>query len=722
MAASRSPSRPRRTVSPATVPERKPPLPPQPSGWQILWKRCTASCSTTCVLERFKKLVPAAEWVPRYRWRQQLAGDLSAGLVVAVMHVPQGLGYALLAGAAPVGGLYVALLPVFVYALFGTSRHISMGTFAVTCLMTGQIVSEHAGDGVTPEEVVSMVSLWCGLLLLALWVLRLGALCRVLSETLVSAITTGAAVHVFTSQLLEALGVARDAPKHHGLLRLVYTYGDLFSGSLPPRLPAIATALITIAVLVVYQLAVPKLVGRWLSAELVVLVVTTVTASQVDFSASYIVGGGTGGGSGRSGGSATAVHPELIASANEESAMSGEVVCMGVDTSRDECRDDGGKEAMWNMSVVGPVPSGLPKLRDPVSDWKLMGAVAVGSLGVAAVSFAVSTSMALLLARGRYRVRLNQELLAQGLAAVASAVSGGVPPSASLSRSLLQRDAGGSTQLAGLVSCAVLLAVVQGAGPLFEPLPRAVLAAVIIVALRGMVMAASRDVPRMFRLSLLDGGVWVASFLGVVLLDTALGLLLGVALSLLFLVVRGAAPRVQVLGMLAAAKGPPAYVELDGNAAAVERPGVRVVRLLAGAALAFPSRDELREQVFGAVGVEPARVLELQRLALAAEPDSAQQRDLLERAEQAATPQWRVRAGAAPQPRRLTHVVLDLSTVTSCDFSSARSLELLAAIYEAIDVTMVLVLQQPLYSLESVLSVDAAVRMIGGVREEEGED
>ncbi|XP_047115630.1 sulfate anion transporter 1-like [Schistocerca piceifrons] len=662
MAASRSPPRPRRTVSPATVPERKPPLPLQLSGWQILWKRCTASCSTACVLERFKKLVPAAEWVPRYRWRQQLAGDLSAGLVVAVMHVPQGLGYALLAGAAPVGGLYVALLPVFVYALFGTSRHISMGTFAVTCLMTGQIVSEHAGDGVTPEEVVSMVSLWCGLLLLALWVLRLGALCRVLSETLVSAITTGAAVHVFTSQLLEALGVARDAPKHHGLLRLVYTYGDLFSGSLPPRLPAIATALITIAVLVVYQLAVPKLVGRWLSAELVVLVVTTVTASQVDFS------------------------------------------------------------ARWNMSVVGPVPSGLPKLRDPVSDWKLMGAVAVGSLGVAAVSFAVSTSMALLLARGRYRVRLNQELLAQGLTAVASAVSGGVPPSASLSRSLLQRDAGGSTQLAGLVSCAVLLAVVQGAGPLFEPLPRAVLAAVIIVALRGMVMAASRDVPRMFRLSLLDGGVWVASFLGVVLLDTALGLLLGVALSLLFLVVRGAAPRVQVLGMLAAAKGPPAYVELDGNAAAVERPGVRVVRLLAGAALAFPSRDELREQVFGAVGVEPARVLELQRLALAAEPDSAQQRDLLERAEQAATPQWRVRAGAAPQPRRLTHVVLDLSTVTSCDFSSARSLELLAAIYEAIDVTVVLVLQQPLYSLESVLSVDAAVRMIGGVSEEEGED
>ncbi|XP_049814030.1 solute carrier family 26 member 10-like [Schistocerca nitens] len=638
MAARRSPPRPRQTSSPATVPERKP-LPLQLSGWQILWKRCTASCSTACVLERFKKLVPAAEWVPRYRWRQQLAGDLSAGLVVAVMHVPQGLGYALLAGGDPVAGIYVALLPVFVYALFGTSRHISMGTFAVTCLMTGQvllkIVSEHAGDGVTPEEVVSMVSLWCGLLLLALWVLRLGAVCRVLSETLVSAITTGAAVHVFTSQLLEALGVARDAPKHHGLLRLVYTYGDLFSGSLPPRLPAIATALITISVLVIYQLAVPKLVSRWLSAELVVLVVTTVTASQVDFS------------------------------------------------------------GRWNISVVGPVPSGLPRLRDPVSDWKLMGAVAVGSLGVAAVSFAVSTSMALLLARGRYRVRLNQELLAQGLTAVASAISGGVPPSASLSRSLLQRDAGGSTQLAGLVSCAVLLAVVQGAGPLFEPLPRAVLAAVIIVALRGMVMAASRDVPRMFRLSALDGGVWVASFLGVVLLDTALGLLLGVALSLLFLVVRGAAPRVQVLGVLAAAKGPPAYVELEGNAAAVERPGVRVVRLLAGAALAFPSRDELREQVFGAVGVEPARVLELQRLALAAEPDS---------------------------PHRLTHVVLDLSTVTSCDFSSARSLELLAAIYEAIDVTVVLVLQQPLYSLDSVLSVDAAVRMIGAAKEEEEED
>lgn len=158
---------------------------------------------------------PVLKWLPQYKVKEDLMGDIISGITVAVMHIPQGMAYGLLAGVDPIVGLYMAFFPTLIYFLFGTSRHISMGTFAVISLMTSKIVATYsdpnhgvpvdqtlnltatAGDieGVytyTPFQVATAVTMVTGFYQLIMCILRLGALSSLLSEALVNGFTTAA--------------------------------------------------------------------------------------------------------------------------------------------------------------------------------------------------------------------------------------------------------------------------------------------------------------------------------------------------------------------------------------------------------------------------------------------------------------------------------------------------------------------------------------------------
>lgn len=148
--------------------------------------------------------MPVLKWIPEYPVKKNLAGDIISGITVAVMSIPQGLAYGLLAGVAPIVGLYMAFFPVLIYFIFGTSRHISMGTFAVVSLMTAKIVgtySDPALSGViaavngttiasglephypyTPLQVTTAVAMMVGFFQLLMCFLRLGSLSSLLSE------------------------------------------------------------------------------------------------------------------------------------------------------------------------------------------------------------------------------------------------------------------------------------------------------------------------------------------------------------------------------------------------------------------------------------------------------------------------------------------------------------------------------------------------------------
>lgn len=195
-------------------------------------------------------LIPVTLWLPKYNCRQNLFGDITSGITVAVMHIPQGMAYALLASVPPQVGLYMAFFPVLAYFLFGTSRHISMGTFAVISLMITKTVHTHGvvpgeggqlGNGTnfivaggvgaegdpavySPLQVVTAVSMMVGIYHLIMCVCRMGALSSLLSEPLVSGFTTAAAVHVLISQLKDLLGVS--IPRHKGAFKMIYVSGD----------------------------------------------------------------------------------------------------------------------------------------------------------------------------------------------------------------------------------------------------------------------------------------------------------------------------------------------------------------------------------------------------------------------------------------------------------------------------------------------------------------
>ncbi|KAF9406381.1 hypothetical protein HW555_013230 [Spodoptera exigua] len=161
--------------------------------------------------ERFRKVVrncgfgdcllnsiPIIKWLPHYSCQKYMLGDLIAGATTAVMHIPQGMAYALLAEVPPIVGLYMAFFPVLIYVLLGTSPHVSMGTFAVACLMAGKIL---------------------------MWMLRLGAVSTLLSEPLVSGFTTAASFHVLASQLKDLFGVK--LPKLSPNYKVIFTFVEV---------------------------------------------------------------------------------------------------------------------------------------------------------------------------------------------------------------------------------------------------------------------------------------------------------------------------------------------------------------------------------------------------------------------------------------------------------------------------------------------------------------
>jgi SulP family sulfate permease len=157
---------------------------------------------------KLAELVPILEWLPQYR-RQDLGADVSAGLGTAVMLVPQAMGYAMLAGLPPVVGLYAALVPLVVYAAFGTSRQLAVGPVAMDSLLVAVAISGVATAGSDAYVAAALLlGVMVGIVQLALGLLRAGFLVNFLSRPVISGFTSAAALTIAFSQLTHLLGVA----------------------------------------------------------------------------------------------------------------------------------------------------------------------------------------------------------------------------------------------------------------------------------------------------------------------------------------------------------------------------------------------------------------------------------------------------------------------------------------------------------------------------------
>lgn len=547
---------------------------PQTTFRESILKSCRkCQCSKDCFLGFLYKIFPFIGIMKDYNIRTDLTGDIVSGLTVGIMHIPQGMAYGMLTTLDPVYGLYTSFFPVIIYFFFGTSRHISIGTFAVACLMMGSAIEKglkspnvhiittcvNVTSSVTPvsnltNETVQQFSLSCsdntesvklqiamavtfmvGLIQLVMGLTRLGFVTTYLSDPLISGFTTGAACHVFTSQIKHVFGISTD--RYSGAFKLIYTYRDFF-GNIPHTnavtLIASVVCMVMIYVVKEYINNNPKIKPRLkmpVPIELIAVVLGTVIAYFINI------------------------------------------------------------ESKYGVKIVGDIPTGLPV--PTVPNFSLMPDVLSDAFALSIVVFAISVSMGKILARKHgYEIDSNQELFAYAITNMGSSFFSSFATSASLSRSLIQEHVGGVTQLTGLVSSALLLLVLLVLGPYFKTLPKCVLAAIIIVALKGM-FRQFLELPKLWKLSKIDFLIWILSFLATVILDVDLGLLFGVVVAIFTIVYRVQRPYVCVLGQM---PGTDIYRDVSVYKEAVEIPRVKIFRF--ENAIFFVSVEHFKNMLF----------------------------------------------------------------------------------------------------------------------------
>uniref|UniRef100_A0A8C5FKR6 Solute carrier family 26 member 6, like 2 n=1 Tax=Gadus morhua TaxID=8049 RepID=A0A8C5FKR6_GADMO len=477
-------------------------------------------CSVPGLKRAVLKWVPVLSWLPQYSIRENAVGDIVSGLSVGIMHLPQGMAYALLASLTPVFGLYTSLFPVMIYFIFGTSRHISIGTFAVVSIMVGSVTEKFGpdsnfvvgGNGTNGTAVVDIdardayrVQISCaltavvGVLQILFGLVRFGFVVTYLSEPLVRGYTTAVAVQVLLSQLKYVVGV--HTTRFTGPLSQVYTLIDLCS-----LLPKTNIATLVISIVALFVLILVKELNTYyrkklpmsIPIELIVLIVATIISYFAKFRTHY-----------------------------------------GVD-------------------VVGAIPSGLKAPRVP--DGNLFILVFPDAFAIVIVAYAISISISKTMAlKHGYKVDSNQELVALGLSNVFGAFFQCYVVTASLSRSLVQESAGGKTQVAGVVSSIIVLITILKIGSLFAELPKAILATIVFVNLKGM-FKQFNDIPLLWKSNKMDLMIWSVTWVATILLNLDIGLAVAVVFSMLTVIFRIQLPRYSILGHV---PGTELYVDMD---------------------------------------------------------------------------------------------------------------------------------------------------------------
>uniref|UniRef100_A0A1B0G2R5 STAS domain-containing protein n=1 Tax=Glossina morsitans morsitans TaxID=37546 RepID=A0A1B0G2R5_GLOMM len=510
-------------------------------------KQCWHSWSFSAM---FTGIIPILQWLPKYSMKRDFLGDVLAGFTVAVMHIPHGMAYGLLAGVSPGSGLYMAIFPTLIYMVFGTSRHISIGTFAVASLMTLSVVQTYASEEaqlslvgneiITPIEVVTALAFTVGLMHLLMSFLRLGTISALLSEPLVNGFTTGAACHVVITQLKDAFGL--QVPRHKGLFKIIYSLIYLCREILHTN---VATLIFCLSIMTFMTIC-NELIKPYLRKKC-----------------------------------RFPVPAELMA------VIGGTIVSMLLEV-----------DSHYNIQLVGPIPTGLPTPAIP--RLSLIPNLIADSLAIAVVTYSIVMSLGLTFAKKHsYEIRPNQELFAMGIGNIVGGFFSCIPLACSLTRSLIQEQTGGATQLASLVSAILIVMTLFWTGPFFRYLPRCVLAGVIIVALKPMFMQA-KELKKFSKQGKLEVLTWLCTFIGVVLIDIGYGLVIGICISLLNLYIKGLRPYSCLLGYIPEASA--VYVDISNHRNAFEVPETKMFRYTG--ALNFATAVSYRNALYKALELD----------------------------------------------------------------------------------------------------------------------
>ena len=439
----------------------------------------------------FSRYLPILEWGRTYN-RNVLTDDLMAAVIVTIMLIPQSLAYALLAGLPPVVGLYASILPLVLYAVFGTSRTLAVGPVAVISLMTASAAGAIAEQGTAQYlEAAITLAMLSGVMLAILGILRAGFLANLLSHPVISGFITASGILIATSQLKHILGVAAGGDNWPDMLGSLAASIDETNGwTLAIGIPA------TMFLFWVRKGAKPALQKVGL--------------------------------------------PERAA---DMTAKAGPVVAVALTILAAIAFDLQDK----GVNIVGAIPQGLPPFAVPSTDLALIEQLWVPALLISIIGFVESVSVAqTLAAKRRQRISPDQELIGLGAANVASAFSGGYPVTGGFARSAVNFDAGAQTPAAGAYTAVGIALATLFLTPLLFSLPIATLAATIIVAVLSLVDLKTPG--RLWRYSKADFAAHIATIAITLIAGVEMGVIAGVAVGLLLYLWRASRPHAAIVG------------------------------------------------------------------------------------------------------------------------------------------------------------------------------
>nr|WP_240546790.1 sulfate permease [Alloalcanivorax xenomutans] len=437
--------------------------------------------------------LPASRWLADYQ-RRDLSADGLAAVIVTLMLIPQSLAYALLAGVPAQMGLYASILPLVAYALFGSSRTLAVGPVAVISLMTAAAAGQVAGgDSATFLLATTVLALLSGLMLVGMGLLRLGWVANLLSHSVIGGFISASGLLIAASQLKHLLGI----PLHGDTLWALGA--SLLAQTGRIQWTTVILGLLTLAFLFWARSGLKSLLAR-----------TRLSASAAD----------------------------LVSKAAPVLAVILTTLAVeGLDLRR------------AGVATVGAIPGGLPALSLPAFDAELWRALLLPALLISLIGFVESVSVAqTLAAKRRQRIDSNAELTGLGMANLASAVSGGFPVTGGFSRSVVNFDAGARSPLAGILTAVGIALTALFFTPWFQALPKATLAATIIVAVLSLVDLGA--LARTWRYSRADGLAMAVTMAGVLLMGVEVGVIAGVLSSLLLFLWRTGQPHVAELGQV----------------------------------------------------------------------------------------------------------------------------------------------------------------------------
>ena len=441
----------------------------------------------------FVQYLPVLTWGRTYT-RQSFTNDLTAAIIVTIMLIPQSLAYAMLAGLPPQMGLYASILPITLYAVFGTSRSLAVGPVAVVSLLTAASISRIATPG-SDDYIVAAIALafLSGVLLVAMGVFRLGFMANFLSHPVIAGFITASGLIIAASQLKAILGISAEGHNLVQLAESLWAHRQDINW-----ITALIGSLTTAFLFWVRKGLLPLLLALGLSEPVAKIM-----------------------------------------------AKAGPVAAIVATTALVWLLD----LQSYGVKIVGSVPQGLPPLTMPKFSLDLWSSLLTSAILISVIGFVESISVAqTLAAKKRQRIDPDQELIGLGAANIGASFTSGFPVTGGFSRSVVNYDAGAETPAAGAYTAGGLIFASVFLTPLIFFLPRATLAATIIVAVLSLV--DFKILGKAWRYSKADFTAVTTTMAITLVVGVEVGVITGVLVSILIHLYKSSRPHIATVGQV----------------------------------------------------------------------------------------------------------------------------------------------------------------------------